>query len=156
MKFSINNLLSKYNLVLIISILFILLVVYIVFNANSYKEHMDNPFLKKMNFNSLLKKSQNNKQEVDRQPTVDRQEVEIIPEIEIPEPDISSIVSANLLIPVCTLFDENNCSKNNYCLWNSDKKMCNKLNVCELLDNNHCNNSINCAWNTTNKKCYNK
>jgi len=159
MKFSINNLLSKYNLVLIIPIFIILSVVYIVFNANSYKEHMNNPFLKKMNFNSFFKnKSQtvDNQPKVGNQPKVDRQSVEIIPEIEIPEPDSSSILSTNLLIPVCTLFDENECSKNKYCLWNSDKKMCNKLNVCELLDNNHCNNSINCNWNTRTKKCSNK
>ena len=144
MKFSINNLLSKYNLVLIISIFIILSVVYIVLNANSYKEHMNNRFL------------QNKSQKVGNQPRVDRQPLEIIPEIEIPEPDSSSILSANLSIPVCTLLDENDCSKNKYCLWNSDKKMCNKLNVCELLDETHCNNSINCSWNKNNKKCSNK
>jgi len=153
MKFSINNLLSKYNLVLIISIFIILLVVYIVLHANSYKEHMNNPFLKKMNLNSFL---QNKSPTVGNQPRVDRQPLEIIPEIEIPEPDSSSILSANLLIPVCSLLDENDCSKNKYCLWNSDKKMCNKLNVCELLDETHCNNSINCSWNKNNKKCSNK
>jgi hypothetical protein len=143
MKFSINNLLSKYNLVLIISILFILFVVYIVLNVNSYKEHMDNNIFKNTR--------QNNEPEVDRQPKVDRQSVEIIPEIEIPKSD--PIVSTNLFIPVCTLLNKNDCSKNKYCNWNSNKKLCNKLDVCDFLDKNRCTNSNNCSWDDGRNSC---
>ena len=101
MKFSINNLLSKYNLVLILSIFVGLLFIYLTSNTNSYKEHLDNS-----------------------------------------------------VIPVCSLLNEKNCSKNSsYCKWNSDKNICNKVNVCELLDDNHCKNSNNCKWDGVKKSC---
>jgi hypothetical protein len=189
MKFSINNLLSKYNLVLlIISILIILLVVYIVLNVKSYKEHMRNPF--RVSASSGTPSASNtltttntqtttntptvnmgnpfrgsairgmqqviNAQTTTNTPRVNMQEIKIIPEIEFPKTNSASIVYTNLFIPVCSLLNKNDCSKNNYCNWNSNKNMCNKLNVCEFLDKSHCDKSNNCMWNTTNNKCSNK
>ena len=110
MKFSINYLLSKYNLVLILSILFVSLIVYIALNSNSYKEYMDDTQLN-----------------------------------DIPV-DYSQI-------QVCSLLDENNCSKNKYCKWNSYKNICNKLNICQLLDSNRCNNSNNIIWDNVKNEC---
>ena len=117
MKFSINNLISKYNLVLIISILIILFVLFIVLNMNSYKDHMDN----------------------------------IIPEIEITQSD--PIVSSNSFIPICLVLNETDCSKNSYCNWNLNKKMCNKLDVCKFLDKTRCTNSKNCIWDDGRNRC---
>jgi hypothetical protein len=140
MKFSINNLLSKYNLVLIIPILFIIIVIYIAFNANSYKEHMDNPFLKKIDFNDILEKLRQYE----------------TPQNETSAADNLPIISTNSFIPVCILLNENSCSKNNYCKWNSNKKICNKLNMCNLLDTNRCANSNNCIWNDSKNTCFYK
>lgn len=113
MKFSINNLITKYNLVLLLSILFIPWLIYKLINLKSYKEHMNDPYIK-------------------------------------------SIIDLDINysnIPICSGLNENNCSKNNYCKWNTDKKVCNKLDVCDLLDVERCNKSKNCIWNKARTIC---
>lgn len=116
MKFSINNLLSKYNLVLIISILFIVWIIYKLITSNSCKEHMNDASINNI---------------IDMRPNYSN-------------------------MPICTFLNETKCSKNNYCKWNVDKQICNKLDVCHLLGEEQCTTSRNCIWTKANRTKANK
>jgi hypothetical protein len=153
MKFSINNLLTKYNLVLL---LFLLFIGFIIIKSFSYKEYMIFPNTNsQQQLNSgLYKRIMKNR---DQFISTLRSNRIILPS----EPNYNLFGSASnvsippdLNAPVCNLYDETNCYMNGLCKWNSKKDICDNLNICSILKKDSCKRNKNCIWNNVGNVCF--